>query len=85
VIESVVKCKLSSEVALFGLYISSVSYLQGKADLRIPNTLQELNLLIQLITLFHKPRFSEQPSYSSAHYLYPIQVTYLADEESETR
>ena len=34
-----------------------------KAYLRITNTLQELNLLVQFVTLFDKSRFSKEPSY----------------------
>jgi hypothetical protein len=65
-VECVVKSKLSSEVALFRLIVSSFTTCRKRAHLRIANTLQELNLLIQLITLFNKPRFSKEPSYSSA-------------------
>jgi hypothetical protein len=84
-IEGIIKCKLSSEVAFLRLVISSVPDQYEKAYFRITNTLQELNLLIQLITLFDKPRFSKEPSYSSAHYLFPIQATYPDDEESGIR
>jgi hypothetical protein len=62
-IECVVQCKLSSEIALFRLIVSSVSDQYEKAYFGITNTLQELDLLIQLITLFNKPRFSKEPSY----------------------
>ena len=34
-----------------------------KAYLRITNTLQELDLLVQFVTLFDKSRFSKEPSY----------------------
>jgi len=62
-IECVIKCKFPSEVALFRLDVSIFPHPQEKAHLRITNTLQELDLLVQFVTLFDKSRFSKEPSY----------------------
>jgi hypothetical protein len=61
-IEGIIKRKLSSEVTLFRLDVSCFHGRYEVAYLRITNTLQELNLLVQLIALFDKPRFSKEPS-----------------------